>query len=215
MSPPPATEAIRRRGFLLVLSSPSGAGKTTITHRLLERDSTFALSVSVTTRPPRPGEIDGRDYTFIDEARFAAMVKEGELLEHATVFGHNYGTPRQPIEGALAAGRDIVSDIDWQGTQQLAETVAHDLVTVFVLPPSMAALESRLRRRAQDSAAVVAGRMAKSSEEMSHWSEYDYVIVNREIEDSVAEVQSIVTAERLRRTRQLGLADFVNRLRAG
>jgi guanylate kinase len=215
MSEPPPNEAIRRRGFLLVLSSPSGAGKTTITHRLLERDSTFALSVSVTTRPPRPGEIDGRDYTFIDEARFAAMVRDGELLEHATVFGHNYGTPRQPIEAALAAGRDIVSDIDWQGTQQLAETVAHDLVTVFVLPPSMAALESRLRRRAQDSAAVVAGRMAKSSEEMSHWSEYAYVIVNREIEQSVAEVQAIVTAERLRRTRQLGLADFVNRLRAG
>jgi guanylate kinase len=215
MSEPPPNEAIRRRGFLLVLSSPSGAGKTTITHRLLERDSTFALSVSVTTRPPRPGEIDGRDYTFIDEARFAAMVKEGELLEHATVFGHDYGTPRQAIEAALAAGRDIVSDIDWQGTQQLAETVAHDLVTVFVLPPSMAALESRLRRRAQDSTDVVAGRMAKSSEEMSHWSEYEYVIVNREIEQSVAEVQAIVTAERLRRTRQLGLADFVNRLRAG
>jgi guanylate kinase len=209
------TEAIRRRGFLLVLSSPSGAGKTTITHRLLERDSAFTLSVSVTTRPPRPAEIDGRDYNFIDEARFAAMVRDGELLEHATVFGHDYGTPRQPIEAALGQGRDIVSDIDWQGTQQLAETVAGDLVTVFVLPPSMAALESRLRRRAQDSAAVVAGRMAKSSEEMSHWSEYDYVIVNREIEESVAEVEAIVTAERLRRTRQLGLADFVNRLRAG
>jgi guanylate kinase len=215
MSEPPATEAIRRRGFLLVLSSPSGAGKTTITHRLLERDSTFALSVSVTTRPPRPGEIDGRDYTFIDEVRFAAMVRQGELLEHATVFGHDYGTPRQPIEAALAEGRDIVSDIDWQGTQQLAESVPHDLVTVFVLPPSTEALESRLRTRAQDSAAVVAGRMAKSSEEMSHWSEYDYVIVNREIAESVAEVEAIVTAERLRRTRQLGLADFVNRLRAG
>ena len=220
MSAPPAPPAappptIHRRGFLLVLSSPSGAGKTTITHRLLERDSGLALSVSVTTRPPRPSEIDGKDYCFIDQARFDAMVAGAELLEHATVFGHCYGTPRRPIEAALAAGRDVVTDIDWQGTQQLSESVPHDLVTVFVLPPSMAALESRLRRRAQDSAAVVAARMAKSAEEMSHWSEYDYVIVNHDIDDSVAEVQAIVTAERLRRTRQLGLADFVNRLRGG
>jgi guanylate kinase len=215
MNPPPAKEAIHRRGFLLVLSSPSGAGKTTITRRLLDRDPSLALSVSVTTRPARPGEVDGRDYRFIDQARFAAMVSGGELLEHANVFDHNYGTPRQPVEAALAAGRDIVTDIDWQGTQQLAESVARDLVTVFVLPPSVAALEARLRKRAQDSAAVVAERMAKSAEEMSHWSEYDYVIVNREIEGSVAEVQAITTAERLRRTRQLGLADFVNRLRAG
>jgi guanylate kinase len=215
MNPPPASEAIHRRGILLVLSSPSGAGKTTITRRLLERDPSLALSVSVTTRPARPGEIDGTDYNFIDRTRFDAMVAGGELLEHATVFGHCYGTPRQPIEAALAEGRDIVTDIDWQGTQQLAESVAHDLVTVFVLPPSMAALEARLTTRAQDSAAVVAARMARSAEEMSHWSEYDYVIINREIEESVALVQSIATAERLRRTRQLGLADFVNRLRAG
>ena len=215
MSAPPASQAIHRRGFLLVLSSPSGAGKTTITRRLIERDSTLSLSVSVTTRPPRPGERDGTDYRFIDQARFDAMVAQGELLEHATVFDHNYGTPRQPIEAALAAGRDIVTDIDWQGTQQLTESFRHDLVTVFVLPPSMAALEARLKTRAQDSAEVVAGRMAKSAEEMSHWSEYDYVIVNRAIDDSVAEVQAIVTAERLRRIRQLGLADFVNRLREG
>jgi guanylate kinase len=215
MSPPPANEAIHRRGFLLVLSSPSGAGKTTITRRLLERDPSLALSVSVTTRPPRPGEVDGKDYRFIDQAHFAAMVAGNELLEHATVFDHNYGTPRRPVEAALTAGRDIVTDIDWQGTQQLAESVPHDLVTVFVLPPSMAALEARLKMRAQDSAEVVAARMAKSAEEMSHWSEYDYVIINREIEESVAELQAIVTAERLRRTRQLGLADFVNRLRAG
>ncbi len=215
MSAPPAPPPIRRRGFLLVLSSPSGAGKTTITRRLLERDPSFSLSVSVTTRPPRPGEIDRTDYRFIDRARFDRMVAAGELLEHATVFDHNYGTPRQPIEAALAAGRDIVTDIDWQGTQQLAESVPRDLVTVFVLPPSMAALEARLKTRAQDSAAVVAGRMAKSAEEMSHWSEYDYVIVNREIDESVALVQSIVTAERLRRIRQVGLADFVNRLREG
>jgi len=210
---PPAT--IQRRGFLLVLSSPSGAGKTTITRRLLDRDPSLSLSVSVTTRTARPGEVDGRDYFFIDQARFGAMVAAGELLEHASVFGHRYGTPRRPIEAALAAGRDIVTDIDWQGTQQLGATLPHDLVTVFVLPPTMAALGARLRQRAQDSEEIVAGRMAKSSEEMSHWSEYDYVIVNRELEHSVAAVEAIVTAERLRRTRQLGLAGFVNRLRAG
>ena len=210
---PPAS--IHRRGFLLVLSSPSGAGKTTITRRLLDRDSTLSLSVSVTTRPARPGEIDGRDYFFIDHPRFDAMVAAGELLEHASVFGHHYGTPRQPIEAALAVGRDIVTDIDWQGTQQLGATLPHDLVTVFVLPPTMAALEVRLRQRAQDSAEIVESRMAKSAEELSHWSEYDYVMVNRELDDSVAAVEAIVTAERLRRTRQLGLADFVNRLRAG
>ena len=206
---------ITRRGLLLVLSSPSGAGKTTITRRLIERDPSLSLSVSVTTRPPRPGETDGKDYRFIDQARFDAMVAEGELLEHATVFEHHYATPRQPVEAALAAGRDIVTDIDWQGTQQLGAGLPHDIVRVFVLPPGMEALEARLKTRAQDSAEVVAGRMAKSAEEMSHWSEYEYVIVNREIGDSVAEVQAIVTAERLRRTRQLGLADFVNRLRAG
>jgi guanylate kinase len=215
MSAAEPTAAIHRLGFLLVLSSPSGAGKTTITRRLLERDSTLSLSVSVTTRPARPGEIEGRDYFFIDPPRFDSMIAAGELLEHATVFGHRYGTPRRPIEAALGQGRDIVTDIDWQGTQQLGATLPHDLVTVFVLPPTMAALEVRLRQRAQDSAAVVAGRMARSAEEMSHWSEYDYVIVNRELDDSVAAVEAIVTAERLKRTRQLGLADFVNRLRAG
>jgi guanylate kinase len=215
MTAPPESEAIHRRGFLLVLSSPSGAGKTTITRRLIERDPTLALSVSVTTRPPRPGETDGRDYRFIDQARFNAMVARGELLEHAAVFDHNYGTPRQPIEAAVAAGHDIVTDIDWQGTQQLGASLPFDVVSVFVLPPSMAALEARLKTRAQDSAEIVAGRMAKSTEEMSHWSEYDYVIVNREIDKSVALVQAIVTAERLRRTRQLGLADFVNRLHEG
>ena len=166
-------------------------------------------------RPARPGETDGADYGFIDEARFDAMVKAGELLEHATVFGHCYGTPRRPVDEAIAAGRDIVTDIDWQGTQQLTETVPSDLVTVFILPPDMAALEARLRARAQDSAATVAARMAKSAEEMSHWSEYDYVVVNRNLDASVSEVEAIVTAERLRRTRQIGLADFVNRLRGG
>ena len=215
MSAPQVPPAIQRRGFLLVLSSPSGAGKTTITRRLLQRDPSLSLSVSVTTRPPRPGETNGRDYRFIDQAVFDAMVAAGALLEHATVFGHCYGTPRQPIEAELGAGRDIVTDIDWQGTQQLSESVRDDIVTVFVLPPSMMALEARLKTRAQDSAEVVAGRMAKSAEEMSHWSEYEYVIVNRDIDESVAEAQAIVTAERRRRIRQLGLADFVNRLRAG
>jgi guanylate kinase len=206
---------IRRRGFLLVLASPSGAGKTTITRQLVSRDPTLALSVSVTTRPQRPGEVDGRDYRFIDRARFDAMIERGELLEHATVFGHCYGTPRGPIEAAIAAGHDIVGDVDWQGAQQLSGNVPHDLVKVFVLPPNLSALEQRLRLRAQDSAAVVAARLAKSAEEMSHWSEYDYVIVNSDIENSVAEVAAIVTAERLKRSRQIGLADFVNRLSVG
>jgi guanylate kinase len=211
MSLPP----IHRRGFLLVLSSPSGAGKTTITRRLVAADPGLALSVSVTTRLPRLGEVEGRDYYFIDRRRLDEMVAQGELLEHATVFGHSYGTPRRSIEEALAAGRDVVGDVDWQGAQQLTESVPHDLVSVFVLPPSLAALEARLSARAQDSAAVVASRMAKSAEEMSHWSEYDYVIVNSDVDESVAQVRAIVTAERLRRKRQLGLADFVNRLRAG
>ncbi len=206
---------IKRRGFLLVLSSPSGAGKTTIARRLVERDPRLTLSVSVTTRPPRRGEIDGLDYNFIDRGHYDNMVAEGELLEHATVFGNCYGTPRRPIEEALADGRDIVADLDWQGTQQLAERVRQDLVSVFVLPPSLAALKARLRARAQDSAAVVAARMAKSAEEMSHWSEYDYIIVNNDIEDSVAQVQAIVAAERLRRERRVGLAEFVLHLRAG
>jgi guanylate kinase len=216
MSPgAPAPDPIRRRGFLLVLSSPSGAGKTTITRRLLGCDPTLSLSVSVTTRAPRPGEVDGKDYRFIDQATFDRMVAEGELLEHATVFGNSYGTPRAPIVAAIEAGRDILTDIDWQGTQQLSGSLREDIVTIFVLPPSADALEARLRNRGQDSAAVVAERMAKSSEEMSHWPEYDYVIVNADLDRSVAEAQAIVTAERLKRTRQQGLADFVNRLRGG
>jgi guanylate kinase len=205
---------IRRRGFLLVLSSPSGAGKTTIARLLAERDPGLQLSVSVTTRPKREGEVEGRDYVFIDQRRFEEMVARGALLEHATVFGNCYGTPRQLVDEALAAGRDVVGDLDWQGAQQLTKTVRSDLVSVFVLPPSRAELETRLRNRAQDSPAVVAARMAKSAEETSHWSEYDYVFVNHEIEQSVAQVQAIVTAERLRRERQVGLPDFVDRLRA-
>jgi guanylate kinase len=204
---------IGRRGLLLVLSSPSGAGKTTITRRLVERDGTLSVSVSATTRPPRANEVEGRDYYFVGDARFDEMVRNGELLEHATVFGNRYGTPRAPVEATLGAGRDIVSDIDWQGTQQLAQTVRGDLVAVFVLPPSMDALEGRLRRRAQDSDEVVRQRMAKSADEMSHWPEYDYVIVNRDLDASVDQAQAILTAERLKRERQVGLAEFVNRLR--
>src|SRR5216683_1660033 len=184
---------ISRRGILLVLSSPSGAGKTTITRELVARESPLQISVSVTTRPPRKGEIDGKHYHFIARERFDAMVHHGELLEHASVFGHFYGTPRSPVEAALSAGRDIISDIDWQGTQQLAQTVRDDLVAIFVLPPSM----------------------AKSADEMSHWPEYDYVFVNRDIAESVRQVQAILAAERVRRGRLRGLADFVNHLRTG
>jgi guanylate kinase len=200
---------IRRRGFLLVLSSPSGAGKTTITRRLVAGDPSLSLSVSVTTRAPRQGETEGVDYYFINRSRFEKMIAQGELLEHATVFGNCYGTPREPVEAALATGQDIVGDVDWQGTQQLAKSVPHDLVTVFILPPSVAALGDRLRSRAQDSSAVVAARMARSAEEMSHWSEYDYVIINRDVNESVAQARAIVSAERLRRNRLIGLSDFV------
>jgi guanylate kinase len=206
---------IRRRGFLLVLSSPSGAGKTSLTRRLVASDPELTLSVSVTTRPPRKGEVGGRDYYFIARHRFDEMIVGGELLEYATVFGNSYGTPRGPIEEALTAGRDVVGDVDWQGTQQLAENLPHDLVSVFILPPSFAALEARLRARAQDSAAVVASRMAKSAEEMSHWPEYDYVVINGDVEESVAQLRAIVLAERLRRTRQYGLSDFIDGLRSG
>jgi guanylate kinase len=208
MSPP----GIARRGFLLVLSSPSGAGKTTITRGLVARDPGLILSVSVTTRPPRPAERDGRDYHFIAQERFDEMAARGDLLEHATVFGHSYGTPRRPAEEALAAGREILADLDWQGTQQLVQTVADDLVSVFVLPPSRAALFERLSRRAQDSGEAIARRMATATEEMSHWPEYDYVVVNRVIETSIAEVEAIIAAERLRRSRQTGLAGFVQSL---
>jgi guanylate kinase len=206
---------IARRGILLVLSSPSGAGKTTITRALVQRDANVKISVSVTTRSKRAGEVDGQHYHFISRVEFDEMVAKGELLEHAVVFGNCYGTPRAPVEAVLGAGGDIVSDIDWQGTQQLKSTVRGDLVSVFILPPSMAALEQRLRTRAQDSEEVVQARMAKSTDEMSHWPEYDYIIVNRDLEESVRRVQAILAAERVRNDRQIGLADFVNRLRGG
>jgi guanylate kinase len=204
---------IGRRGLMLVLSSPSGAGKTTISRRLLaiERER-MALSVSVTTRAPRPGEVEGRDYFFIDQQKFADMVAKGELLEHASVFGHRYGTPRAAVDAALAKGTDVLFDIDWQGTQQLREKARNDVVSIFVLPPDTATLEERLRQRAQDSEEVVKGRMSKASDEMSHWAEYDYIVVNRNIEACVGEVQAILTAERLRRDRQIGLGDFVRGL---
>ena len=206
---------IKRRGLLLVLSSPSGAGKTTISRKLLARERDLILSVSVTTRPRRRGEVSGVDYHFIDATEFDLMVNRGELMEHAKVFGHYYGTPRRPVEEALAAGRDVLFDIDWQGTQQLAQNARGDLVSVFVLPPSTVELERRLKARAQDSAEVVAGRMARAADEMSHWREYDYIIVNLDIEDSVAKVRAILQAERLRRDRQIGLVDFVKALRQG
>ena len=217
MAEPPrqAETAVARRGIMLVLSSPSGAGKTTLSRRLLETDKSVALSVSVTTRPKRSGEVDGRDYHFIDQARFDAMVRDGDLLESAKVFDHCYGTPRAPVEAALAAGRDVLFDVDWQGTQQLRDHAAADLVSVFVLPPSVAELERRLKTRAQDSDEVIRRRMSKAAGEMSHWAEYDYVIINRDIDRAFDDVCAILFAERLKRARQTGLSDFVRRLQAG
>jgi guanylate kinase len=203
-----------RRGLMLVLSSPSGAGKTTLSKMLLD-DPALDLSISVTTRPPRPGEVDGRDYHFIDRARFDAMIKRGELLEWAEVFGNGYGTPRAPVEAALASGRDVLFDIDWQGTQQLREKGRDDLVSVFVLPPTVPDLEQRLRMRAQDAPEVIRSRMAKAADEMSHWAEYDYVIINRRVADAFADVRAILGAERLKRERQPGLSAFVRSLQAG
>jgi guanylate kinase len=210
----PKRPRVARRGLMLVLSSPSGAGKTTLSRMLLKADRHVELSVSVTTRPQRRGETDGRDYHFIDLARFEAMVKSGKLLEWAEVFGHRYGTPRAPVEKALRSGRDVLFDIDWQGTQQLREKARDDLVSVFILPPTVKELERRLERRAQDSRAIIGARMAKAAGEMSHWPEYDYVIVNREKKDAFAEVRAILAAERLKRERQIGLSAFVRDLQA-
>jgi guanylate kinase len=205
-------ENIARRGLMLVLSSPSGAGKTTLSRLLLRSDRKVELSISVTTRTKRRGETNGRDYHFIDQARFDEMVGRGELLEWAEVFGHRYGTPRQPVIKALQAGRDVLFDIDWQGTQQLREKARSDLVSVFILPPTAKELERRLKRRAQDSKSVIGSRMAKAAGEMSHWPEYDYVIVNRDKRGAFAELRAILAAERLKRERQVGLSDFVRRL---
>jgi guanylate kinase len=206
--------AIARRGLMLVLSSPSGAGKTALSRKLLDVDTNVELSVSITTRPPRPGDVDGRDYHFIDRERFDAMVKKAELLESAEVFGHRYGTPRAPVEAALARGRDVLFDIDWQGTQQLREKADRDLVSIFVLPPSIPELERRLKTRAQDTEEVIRARMAKAADEMSHWAEYDYVVINADIDRAFADVCAILAAERLKRERQIGLSAFVRGLQA-
>ena len=210
-----AAGKIGRRGLMLVLSSPSGAGKTTLSRLLLERDVEITLSISVTTRPPRSAEKDGVDYHFVTPDIFSRMVQHAELLEHAKVFDYYYGTPRSAVEVALASGRDVMFDIDWQGRQQLAEKAGEDMVSVFILPPTTRELERRLKQRAQDAAAVVAKRMAKAADEMTHYIEYDYVIINYDIEDSMTQLRSILAAERLKRERQIGLGDFVKALREG
>lgn len=206
---------ITRRGLMLVLSSPSGAGKTTLSRRLLEADAGILLSVSATTRKKRPTETEGVDYYFVTGEQFRKAVEAGEFLEYATVFDHQYGTPKDPVMEALAEGRDVLFDIDWQGTQQLKERVREDVVSIFVLPPSHAELERRLRSRALDPDDVVAKRMSKAAGEISHWPEYDYVIVNDDVDSAHAKVKSILDAERLKRARQVGLSEFVRELIAG
>ena len=201
-----------RRGLLIILSSPSGAGKSTLAARLRAWDPTIRFSVSATTRAPRPGEVDGREYHFVTRERFAGMVAAGEMLEHAEVFGNMYGSPRAPVEAALAQGVDMLFDIDWQGGQQIAQAMRDDVVSVFLLPPSIAALEARLTGRGQDSADVIAGRMARARDEISHWAEYQYVLVNDDLAATEARLVAIVTAERLRRHRQTGLTGFVKGL---
>ncbi|HZQ12060.1 MAG TPA: guanylate kinase [Pseudolabrys sp.] len=215
MAKKPADHAgVARRGLMLVLSSPSGAGKTTLSRLLLEQDERVTLSISVTTRKMRPGEKDGRDYHFVDQKTFDAMIDNDELLEYAEVFGNSYGTPKKPVMAALAAGRDILFDIDWQGTQQLREKARNDLVSVFILPPSIPELEKRLHKRAQDDYETIHRRMAKASDEMSHWAEYDYVVINRDLDQAFSDVRAILAAERLKRERQPGLSDFVRGLMA-
>jgi guanylate kinase len=204
-----------RRGVMVVLSSPSGAGKTTLTRKLLKENPDMAMSVSATTRQPRPGETEGEDYYFISKNKFTDMVDEEEFLEHAKVFDNYYGTPRAPVEQALGDGRDVVFDIDWQGAQQLTQAAADDLVKIFILPPNMVELEKRLRTRAQDSDDVIAKRMSKSENEISHWPEYDYVIVNEDVDVAMNELRTIVAAERMRRRRQPWLGGFVKSLTTG
>lgn len=204
---------MQRRGLLIILSSPSGAGKSTLAKRLMAWDPSLKFSVSATTRAPRAGEIDGRDYYFRSRAEFEAMAAAGQMLEHAEVFGNFYGTPKAPVEAAMTEGRDTLFDIDWQGGQQIRNSsLGKDVVSIFILPPSIAELESRLRTRAQDSAEVIAGRMAKSQSEISHWAEYDYVLVNRDLDEAEAQLKTILTAERMRRDCQPGLTDFVRGL---
>jgi guanylate kinase len=207
-----SSDLTRRRGLMLVLSSPSGAGKTTLSRRLLQTDPDIVMSVSATTRAPRPNEVDGQDYFFVSPQRFDEMVKAGEFLEHAIVFGNQYGTPRMPVMAALEAGKDVLFDIDWQGTQQLKMQAREDLASVFVVPPSKAELERRLRIRAQDSEDVVKARMAKANDELSHWAEYDYLLMNDDIQHAQGKLEEILRVERSRRARQPGLAQFVRNL---
>jgi guanylate kinase len=207
-----SNENISRRGLMLVLSSPSGAGKTTLSRRLLESDRNISLSVSATTRARRPTEREGVDYYFVTVADFERMAQGAEFLEHASVFGNRYGTPRAVVMDELGRGKDILFDIDWQGTQQLKEKMRDDLVSIFILPPSHAELERRLKNRAEDSDEIVAGRMAKAADEISHWPEYDYVVVNSDVEKALADIQAILNAERLRRSRQTGISEFVGKL---
>lgn len=204
---------MQRRGLLLILASPSGAGKSTLSRRLLQWDGGIRFSVSATTRPPRPGEVDGREYLFRTRAEFLTMVAAGEMLEHAEVFGNLYGSPRGPVEAALAEGCDTLFDVDWQGGQQIRNSaLGADVVSVFILPPSIAALEARLNGRGQDSAEVIAGRMARARDEISHWGEFDYVLVNDDIDRTEGELRTILAAERLRRMRQPALTEFVRGL---
>ncbi len=209
---------LKRRGLMYVLSSPSGAGKTTISRTLLEKNADMNISVSITTRNRRAGEVHGRDYYFANHDDFRNMVDNGEMLEYAKVFDNYYGTPRAPVEEALSQGKDIIFDIDWQGTQQLAEIAREDLVTVFILPPSRMELEKRLRHRSRDtheSEAEIRNRMSKAADEISHYSEYDYVIINDDIDDAVEKAQKILDVERIKRSRMIGLSDFVRGLREG
>src|SRR3954449_6886150 len=205
-------DGVERRGLMFVLSSPSGAGKTTLSRMLIAETPGLQMSVSATTRPMRPGEVEGNDYYFTDQKRFDSMIANGELLEWAAVFDNRYGTPRAPVEAALAAGKDVLFDIDWQGTPQLREKARADVVSVFILPPSAADLEKRLHTRAQDSDEVIRGRMSRATHELSHWAEYDYIVVNHSVDDAFAEVQSILKAERLKRERRTGLTEFVRKL---
>jgi guanylate kinase len=207
------TDGVERRGLMFVLSSPSGAGKTTLSRMLIAETPALQMSVSATTRPKRPGEVDGKDYFFVDHAQFEKMVANGELLEWATVFDNRYGTPRAPVEAALSSGQDVLFDIDWQGTQQLRDKSPKDVVSVFILPPSVSALEQRLHTRAQDSDEVIRGRMRKAGDEMSHFDAYDYIVVNENIGIAFEAVKSILRAEQLKRDRQVGLSDFVLGLR--
>ena len=203
---------MKRKGLLIILSSPSGAGKSTLARRLMEWDPSLSFSVSATTRAPRSGEIDGKDYYFRSREEFEAMVAKGEMLEHAEVFGNLYGSPRGPVEAAMAKGRDTIFDIDWQGGQQVKQAMGQEVISIFILPPSIPELERRLRSRGQDSDDVIEGRMAKSEAEISHWAEYDYVLINEDVERTEADLKTILSAERMRRDRQPGLSDFVRRL---